>query len=43
MVVALYWMRADLRWHLCEPASPSLDLARLVKVVNADSYLAFFG
>jgi len=39
----LYWMRADLKWHSYEPAPPTGDLARLVKVVEDDAYCAFFG
>ena len=39
----LYWMRADLKWHLYEPQAPTNDLARLVKVVEEDKYCAFFG
>jgi hypothetical protein len=38
----LYWMRADLRWHAYEPASPSRDLAELVEVVDRDQHSAFF-
>ena len=39
----LYWMRADLRWHVYEPAAPAADLAALVEVVDRDEYCAFFG
>jgi Protein of unknown function (DUF3024) len=39
----LYWMRADLRWHVYEPAAPTNDLARLVRLVEEDKYCAFFG
>ena len=40
---ALYWMRADLKWHAYEPAPPTADLAKLVEVVDRDEYCAFFG
>jgi len=36
-------MRRDLKWHLYEPAMPTKNLARLVKLVEADEYCAFFG
>ena len=39
----LYWMRADLTWHVYQPATPSRDLATLVGVVDRDEYCAFFG
>lgn len=39
----LYWMRADLKWHVYEPAAPSRDLAELVRVVENDKYCCFFG
>jgi hypothetical protein len=39
----LHWMRADLRWHAYERASPTADLAALVEVVDRDEYCAFFG
>jgi hypothetical protein len=39
----LYWMRRDLKWHIYEPAMPTKDLARLVKLVEDDEYCAFFG
>ena len=39
----LYWMRADLKWHLYEPAAPTKNLSRLVKLVEDDKYCAFFG
>lgn len=39
----LYWMRADLKWHAYEPASPTADLAALVDVVDRGEYCAFFG
>ena len=40
---ALFWMRQDLKWHRYEPAPPSVDLAALVAVVEADEFGAFFG
>ena len=39
----LYWMRADGKWHLFEPESPTPNLASLVAVVEANRYGAFFG
>jgi hypothetical protein len=39
----LYWMRADLKWHVYEPIEPTPDLASLVRVVEQDQYCAFFG
>jgi hypothetical protein len=39
----LYWMRADLKWHLYDPAPPRRDLGTLVRVVDNDEYCAFFG
>jgi hypothetical protein len=39
----LYWMRADLKWHLFEPVAPAKDLDALVKVVDENPYGAFFG
>ena len=40
---ALFWLRQDLTWHRYEPEPPSPDLARLVAVVEADEFGAFFG
>src|SRR5271169_1608663 len=42
-VWTLFWMRQDLKWHRYEPQPPSVDLAALVAVVEADEYGAFFG
>jgi hypothetical protein len=39
----LYWMRADLRWHRCEPADSTPNLARLLEILDRDEYCAFFG
>jgi hypothetical protein len=39
----LFWMRQDLKWHCYVPQPPSVDLASLVAVVEADEYGAFFG
>ena len=39
----LYWMRADLKWHVYDPAPPTRDLASLVRLVEEDAYCAFFG
>jgi hypothetical protein len=39
----LYWMRADLKWHVFEPATPTTNLAALVRIVDENQYGAFFG
>ena len=39
----LYWMRADLKWHVFEPEPLRRRLATLVKVVEDNPYGAFFG
>ena len=39
----LYWMRADLKWHIYDEVDSSADLASLVRVVEEDGYCAFFG
>jgi len=36
-------MRQDLKWHRSEPEPPSVDLAALVAVVEADEFGALFG
>lgn len=40
---SLYWMRADLKWHVFEPAAPTNDLAALVAIVAENRSGAFFG
>jgi hypothetical protein len=42
-VWTLFWMRQDLKWHCYVPQPPSVDLAALVAVVEADECGAFFG
>lgn len=39
----LYWMRADLKWHVYDPDLMPHDLESLVAVVDQDKYCAFFG
>lgn len=39
----LYWMRRDLKWHIYDPETRKRDLRTLVRVVEEDSYGAFFG
>ena len=39
----LYWMRADLKWHIYGDVEPTSDLAKLVRLVEEDKYGAFFG
>ena len=39
----LYWMRADLEWHVFEDVSPTSDLAVLVAVVDENRYGTFWG
>lgn len=39
----LYWMRADLKWHIYGP-KPAIDsIESVVKVVDEDQYNCFFG
>ncbi len=40
---SLYWMRQDLKWHRYDPAEETHDLAKLVAIVEADEYGAFYG
>ena len=42
-VWTLFWMRADLKWHLYAPAKAVADLVSLVAVVDRDEHCAFFG
>jgi hypothetical protein len=39
----LYSMRADLKWHVFEPAAPTNDLDALVAIVAENRSGAFFG
>ncbi len=39
----LYWMRADLKWHLYEPFPTDIGYMPLLKVVEEDAYHCFFG
>lgn len=39
----LYWMRADLKWHVYDPDPMPRDLESLVAVVDEDKHCAFFG
>jgi hypothetical protein len=39
----LYWMRADLRWHVFDAAPPTSNLAALVAIVEENRYGAFWG
>lgn len=39
----LYWMRADLKWHLYEPMPRSRGLQDLVDAIDRDRYGCFFG
>lgn len=41
----LYWMRRDLKWHLYDPETgrDMHTLEELVRIVDEDSYGAFFG
>ena len=39
----LYWMRADLKWHLYEPAPVHASLQETLAVVDKDEYCCFFG
>lgn len=40
---ALYWMRADLEWHVFDAVPPTSDLAALVAIVDENRYGAFWG
>lgn len=39
----VYWRRADLRWHLYEPAAEVSGLPEFLSAVEADSYGCFWG
>lgn len=40
---AIYWQRADLKWHRYQP-DPEVDsLEQFLKIVDADEHGAFFG
>ena len=39
----LFWQRADLKWHLYEPAPIHLTLESALKFVDQDKYCCFFG
>ena len=39
----LYWVRADLRWHLYQPLAESRSIEKLVTEVDKDPHGAFFG
>lgn len=39
----LYWMRADLKWHLYEPDPHHSTLQDALAVVDEDHYGCFFG
>ena len=39
----LYWMRADLKWHLYEPSPVHGNLQDALAVINQDHYSCFFG
>lgn len=39
----IYWMRADLKWHLYDP-DPKVDkLEEFLHIINADPYSCFWG
>ncbi|MCL2606058.1 MAG: DUF3024 domain-containing protein [Coriobacteriia bacterium] len=40
---ALYWMRADLKWHRYDPAGGIHNLRDLVQVVKEDAHCCFRG
>lgn len=40
---ALYWMRADMKWHTYPEVPPSRHLAPLVRAVEEDALCCFFG
>jgi hypothetical protein len=39
----LYWQRADMKWHLYEPAHQHTTLASALKTVDEDKYCCFWG
>lgn len=39
----LYWRRADLKWHLYEPAPEHDALQDALAIVDADAFACFFG
>jgi hypothetical protein len=39
----VYWRRADLRWHLYEPAPEVAGLPEFLGVVEEDAYGSFWG
>ena len=39
----IYWKRADLKWHLYEPAAQVPRLPAFLKVVEEDAYGCFWG
>jgi len=39
----IYWMRADLKWHVYDPNPEVESLAEFLKEVNEDPFCCFFG
>jgi len=39
----IYWMRADLKWHLYKPKAVVGDLSVFLKIVEEDKHSCFWG
>lgn len=39
----IYWMRADLKWHLYQPVAKVKTIEEFLKVVDADAHGCFWG
>ncbi len=39
----LYWMRADMKWHLYEPFPASDSLEKILEAIEKDSHHCFWG
>jgi hypothetical protein len=39
----VYWQRADLKWHIYEPAPLVKSLEAFLKIVEEDKYACFWG
>jgi len=39
----IFWQRADLKWHVYEPAPSVKHLEEFLEIVKGDQYACFFG
>lgn len=39
----LYWMRADLKWHLYEPGAHLVDIKSIIMEIDRDPHGCFWG